>query len=117
MSAIFVPGESISDNAMISIYPFGDEFYSFTESPIVHRIDPKTLQTLDRVNLADYVGIVNHTSHPLVMEDQSVYNVGLRITATGPQYQVVHFPKPSRKGKQTLLSLSYFTFFYETYHS
>jgi len=100
VAAIFVPGESISDNAMISIYPFGDEYYTFTESPIVHRIDPKTLETLDRINIADFVGIVNHTSHPLVMQNQSVYNVGLRVTATGPRYQIVHFPKQEQTGAQ-----------------
>jgi hypothetical protein len=36
---------------MISIYPFGDEYYTFTESPIIHRIDPHSLETLDRVIL------------------------------------------------------------------
>lgn len=26
-----------SDNTMISIYPFGDEYYTFTESPVIHK--------------------------------------------------------------------------------
>ncbi|XP_059486295.1 carotenoid isomerooxygenase [Neocloeon triangulifer] len=98
VAAIFVPGESLSDNAMISIYPFGDEYYAFTESPIVHRIDPRTLETKDRINLSDFVSIVNHTSHPLVMQDQTVYNIGLRVTATGPRYQIVEFPPSDSKG-------------------
>jgi len=40
----------MSDNAMISVYPFGDEMYAFTEFPVIHRFDPKTLDTLDRVS-------------------------------------------------------------------
>jgi hypothetical protein len=40
----------MSDNAMISVYPFGDELYAFTEFPVIHRFDPKTLDTLDRVS-------------------------------------------------------------------
>lgn len=36
VSAIFRP-DSGSDNCMISIYPFGDEFYAFTETPVIHR--------------------------------------------------------------------------------
>lgn len=40
----------MSDNAMISVYPFGDEFYTFTESPVIHRINPSTLETLNRVS-------------------------------------------------------------------
>lgn len=35
---------------MISVYPFGDEFYAFTEYPFIHRIDPKTLETLGKVS-------------------------------------------------------------------
>lgn len=27
----------MSDNAMISVYPFGDEIYAFTEAPVIHR--------------------------------------------------------------------------------
>lgn len=29
--------DPINDNSNISIYPFGDEFYAFTECPIIHR--------------------------------------------------------------------------------
>ncbi|XP_012275507.1 carotenoid isomerooxygenase isoform X2 [Orussus abietinus] len=80
-----------SDNSMISVYPFGDEFYTFTESPVIHRIDPKTLETKKKVILSDYVNIVNHTSHPHVLSDGTVYNVGMRITPRGPAYSVVCF--------------------------
>ncbi|XP_066996131.2 carotenoid isomerooxygenase [Anabrus simplex] len=92
VAAMFTPGESISDNAMISVYPFGDEFYTFTESPIIHRIDPRTLETMNRLNVAKYVSIVNHSSHPHVLKDGTVFNLGLTVTATGPSYAIVKFP-------------------------
>jgi hypothetical protein len=50
ISALFTPGETASDNAMISVYPFGDELYALTEYPVIHRFDPNTLDTLDRVS-------------------------------------------------------------------
>lgn len=50
MAAIFNPNETLSDNSMISVYPFGDEYYTFTEAPVMHRIDPKNLETMGRVN-------------------------------------------------------------------
>lgn len=34
---------------MISVYPFDDEYYTFAEAPVIHRIDPKTLETTGRV--------------------------------------------------------------------
>jgi hypothetical protein len=40
----------MSDNAMISVYPFGDELYAFTEFPVIHRFDLKTLDTVERVS-------------------------------------------------------------------
>lgn len=36
ISSFFKPGD-VSDNAMISIYPFGDEYFAFTECPIIHK--------------------------------------------------------------------------------
>ncbi|XP_034938061.1 carotenoid isomerooxygenase [Chelonus insularis] len=92
IAAIFNPADNASDNSMISVYPFDDEFYTFTEYPVIHRIDPETLETKSKVNISKYVGIVNHTSHPHVMEDGSVFNVGMSITSKGPAYSVVQFP-------------------------
>ncbi|XP_062557482.1 carotenoid isomerooxygenase isoform X2 [Armigeres subalbatus] len=93
IAAIFrKPGENNSDNAMISIYPFGDEYFAFTESPVIHKIDPQTLGTESKLNVSDYVGIVNHTSHPHVMSDGTVYNLGCSVTKTGPAYTIICFP-------------------------
>lgn len=90
VAAVFKP-ENDSDNSMISVYPFCDEYYTFTESAVIHRIDPKTLETTGKVNVSDYVGIVNHTSHPHVMNDGTVYNLGLSVTSRGPQYNIICF--------------------------
>ncbi|KAE8742800.1 hypothetical protein FOCC_FOCC011658 [Frankliniella occidentalis] len=98
VAAMFRPGEVMSDNAMISVYPVGDEFFAFTESPVMTRVDPVTLRTLERVNVASTLGIVNHTSHPLVQEDGSVVNLGMSLSATGPQYSLIHFPAPQPGG-------------------
>lgn len=45
-----------------------------------------------QVNVASLLGIVNHTSHPLVQEDGSVINLGMSLRHTGPQYSLIHFP-------------------------
>lgn len=81
---------------MISIYPFSDEYFAFTESPVIHKIDPESLETLDKVNLHKELGIVNHTSHPHVMTDGTVYNLALSVTKSGPAYNIICFPKGER---------------------
>ncbi|XP_050300991.1 carotenoid isomerooxygenase [Anthonomus grandis grandis] len=91
VATMFSFKSDMSDNAMISVYPFRDEIYAFNEMPFIHRIDPANLDTLERVDLSQHVSIVNHTSHPHVMEDSSVYNIGMTIYPTGPYYSVIHF--------------------------
>ncbi|XP_075238183.1 neither inactivation nor afterpotential B isoform X3 [Lycorma delicatula] len=93
ISVLFNPGEMLSDNANISVYPFGDEFYAFAENSVVHRIDPQTLDSMERVNVSKHVNIVNHTSHPHV-ENGDVYNIGISLSCTGPCYSVIKFPSP-----------------------
>jgi len=58
VSNVFNWGEDQSDNAMISIYPIGDQYYTFTEYPIMIRIDPTTLETLKAVNTSDILHIL-----------------------------------------------------------
>ncbi|RVE52616.1 hypothetical protein evm_002735, partial [Chilo suppressalis] len=93
VAAVFKPGEWMSDNAMISVYPFGDEMYAFTEAPIIHRVDPVTLDTLGRRELSSGgTALVSHTSHPHVMTDGDVYNVGMSMVKGRLKHVVVKFP-------------------------
>ena len=45
-----------------------------------------------RLNVFDYVGVVNHTSHPHVDFDGSVYNVGLITKGGASYYAIIKFP-------------------------
>jgi len=45
-----------------------------------------------QVNVSKYVAIVNHTSHPHVMDDGTVYNLGMSVSITGPLYSIIKFP-------------------------
>ena len=56
----------MSDNAMISIYPLGNKYYCFYESPFIRCIDPISLSTLDLVDLNKKMGLFQCSSHPQV---------------------------------------------------
>ncbi|XP_025425910.1 carotenoid isomerooxygenase isoform X2 [Sipha flava] len=92
-SNVFKWGEDQSDNAMISIYPIGDEYYTLTEYPIMIRINPTTLQTLNSTDIARMIGIVHHTAHPHVEADGAVFNLATVPKINGPHYCVVKFPR------------------------
>ncbi|XP_044252484.1 carotenoid isomerooxygenase-like [Tribolium madens] len=91
VAAIFRPNDH-PDNSMISVYPFEDELYAFGEMPIIHKIDQVSLETIDRVNVSDFVSIVHHTSHPHVMNDGTVFNLALTTYPTGSYHSIVKFP-------------------------
>lgn len=92
IAILFKPTEANSDNAMISIYPFNDEYFAMTEAPVIHRFNPETLETIERVDLHEKIGIINHTSHPHVMPDGTVYNLGMSLRKTGPAYVIICYP-------------------------
>lgn len=58
----------------------------------IFSINIETLETLRKVNVANYLGIVCHTSHPHVLPNGTVYNLGMTMTKTGPQYNIICFP-------------------------
>ncbi|XP_050504093.1 carotenoid isomerooxygenase isoform X1 [Diabrotica virgifera virgifera] len=98
IAAVF---QDSSDNSMISVYPFGDELYAFGETPQIHKINPDTLETEDKVAVNDYVSIVHHTSHPHVLNDGTIYNLGLSVRPTGLYHSIVEFQKNENgSGKQ-----------------
>ncbi|XP_031634111.1 carotenoid isomerooxygenase [Contarinia nasturtii] len=91
ISSVF-SADPINDNCNISIYPFGDEFYAFTECPIIHRIDIETLDTVGKRDIKQNIGVVNHTSHPHIMDDGTAYNLGLSVKNGQSQYNIIKFP-------------------------
>ena len=95
MLTIFEPGSS--DNALVSIYPFDDEYFAFTEYPVIHKIDPESLETLSRVDMYESYGFVNHSAHPFVMNDGTVFNLGISVDKFGPSYNIICFPKGEKK--------------------
>lgn len=60
--------------------------------PFIYSINPVTLATEGRIRTCDFVGIVNHTSHPHVLPSGTVYNLGTSMTKSGPAYTVICFP-------------------------
>lgn len=39
---------------------------------LLTRINPETLETTGKLDVSEFVGIVNHTSHPFIMSDGTV---------------------------------------------
>nr|XP_034826970.1 carotenoid isomerooxygenase-like [Maniola hyperantus] len=91
------PLQCLSDNAGVSVFPFGDEVYALTEVTNVYKIDPETLESLEKENLFDAL-IVCHTAHPHVLPNGDVYNVGINIVRGMMKHVIVKFPYNEKGG-------------------
>ncbi|KAG7158541.1 carotenoid isomerooxygenase-like [Homarus americanus] len=85
--------EHFTDNAQISLYPYGDGLYALTETPFIFRVDPETLDTHEKVDLTKHIAVLTHTAHPHVDRDGTVYNIGQGVGPFGPKYHICKFPK------------------------
>ncbi|XP_017785265.1 PREDICTED: carotenoid isomerooxygenase [Nicrophorus vespilloides] len=92
VTSLFKPEKMMSDNAMISIYPFGKDLYAFGESPVIHRIDTDNLDSLGKVNVYERIGLISQSSHPHIESDGSVYNLGMVVGTSGPVHNIVRYP-------------------------
>ncbi|GCB66313.1 hypothetical protein scyTo_0014978, partial [Scyliorhinus torazame] len=72
----YFEGLEITDNALVNVYPIGEEYYACTETNYITKIDPETLETIQKVDLCKYCVINGATAHPHIERDGTVYNIG-----------------------------------------
>ncbi|KAG5674247.1 hypothetical protein PVAND_004227 [Polypedilum vanderplanki] len=89
--------DSTTDNTLVTIFPIGNDFYAFTETPKIRKFNTTTLETLNLVNLKEYTGIVYQPAHAIVTEDGSLYNIGTSISSAGAQYILYCIPNVENK--------------------
>ncbi|KGL77041.1 Retinoid isomerohydrolase, partial [Tinamus guttatus] len=72
----YFKGVEVTDNALVNVYPIGEDYYACTETNFITRINPETLETIKQVDLCKYVSVNGATAHPHVENDGTVYNIG-----------------------------------------
>ncbi|CAF0916761.1 unnamed protein product [Adineta ricciae] len=94
-----------SDNALISIYPYRVKkdkvaLFAMTETPVMHEIDPDSVETVSKFHVGEHVPIVSHCGHAVVLNDGTVLNVGLSSGLTGMNYVIFEFPGGSESNME-----------------
>ncbi|MGH0147523.1 UNVERIFIED_CONTAM: hypothetical protein FKN15_010822 [Acipenser sinensis] len=72
----YFKGVEVTDNALVNVYPVGEDFYACTETNYITKVNPETLETISKVDLCNYVSINGVTAHPHIENDGTVYNIG-----------------------------------------
>ncbi|RVE58925.1 hypothetical protein OJAV_G00199080 [Oryzias javanicus] len=68
-----------TDNAASNIIKYGNDYYATSETNYIRKIDPFTLETLDKVDYMKFLPVNLVSSHPHYDREGNVYNVGTSI--------------------------------------
>ncbi|KAG8429469.1 hypothetical protein GDO86_020113, partial [Hymenochirus boettgeri] len=78
-----------TDNCLINIIRCGQDYYASSETNFIRRIDPQTLDTLEKVNYTKYITLNLATSHPHYDCAGNTLNMGTSIGDKGKTKYVI----------------------------
>ncbi|CAH2324534.1 beta,beta-carotene 15,15 -monooxygenase [Pelobates cultripes] len=85
-----------TDNCLINIINYGNDYYASSETNFIRKIDPSTLETLEKVDYLKYVTVNLATSHPHYDSAGNTLNMGTSIGDKGKtKYTVFKIPPAS----------------------
>ncbi|XP_026138906.1 beta-carotene oxygenase 2b [Carassius auratus] len=91
-----------SDNANVSFVQYKGDYYVSTETNFMHKIDPQTLETKEKVDWSKFVVVNGATAHPHVDPDGTTYNMGNSYTRKGAFYNIIMVPSKKVNPNDTL---------------
>uniref|UniRef100_A0A8C6TAB5 Retinoid isomerohydrolase RPE65 b n=1 Tax=Neogobius melanostomus TaxID=47308 RepID=A0A8C6TAB5_9GOBI len=93
----YFKGMEVTDNCMVNIYPVGEDFYACTETNFITKVDPDSLETLQKVDLCKYVSVNGVTAHPHIEPDGTLYNIGNCFGKNmSLAYNIIKIPGPQK---------------------
>ncbi|XP_027021164.2 carotenoid-cleaving dioxygenase, mitochondrial isoform X2 [Tachysurus fulvidraco] len=91
-----------TDNANVSFVKYKGDYYVSTETNFIHKIDPDTLETKEKVDWSKFIAVNGATAHPHVDPDGTVYNMGNSYGRKGTLYNIIKVPPGNEAGDDTL---------------
>lgn len=117
-----------TDNNLINIIRYGQDYYASSEVNYMNQIDPVTLETVGRINYRNHIALNLATAHPHYDGEGNTYNMGTAIMSFGlPKYIIFKVPadasdkehkKPALRKVQQVCSIPFrSTLFPSYFHS
>ncbi|XP_074535969.1 carotenoid-cleaving dioxygenase, mitochondrial-like [Halichoeres trimaculatus] len=91
-----------TDNANVSFVTYKGDYFVSTETNMMHRVDPETLETTKKVDWSKYIAVNGATAHPHTDPDGTAYNMGNSYTTKGAYYNIICVPPTKEKADDTL---------------
>ncbi|KAM4631221.1 beta,beta-carotene 15,15'-dioxygenase [Polymixia lowei] len=91
-----------TDNCGSNIIKYGKDYYATCETNYIQKIDPLTLETLEKVDYRKYLPLNLVISHPHYDKQGNTYSMGTSIAEKGKtKYVLFKVPASSQKDKDT----------------
>ncbi|RXN10397.1 beta,beta-carotene 9, 10 -oxygenase-like isoform X2 [Labeo rohita] len=91
-----------TDNASVNFVKFKGDYYVSTETNYMHRVDPDTLESKQKVDWSKFVAVNGATAHPHFDPDGTAYNMGNSYRNKGAFYNIVRVPPERDSPEDTL---------------
>ncbi|KAJ8266256.1 hypothetical protein GJAV_G00128340 [Gymnothorax javanicus] len=91
-----------TDNASVNFVKYKGDYYVSTETNFMHRVDPETLESKEKVDWSKFIAVNAATAHPHYDPDGTAYNMGNSYTMKGAAYNIIRVP-PGKAGPSETL--------------
>ncbi|KAG7236684.1 hypothetical protein INR49_000578 [Caranx melampygus] len=91
-----------TDNASVSFVKYKGDYYVSTETNFMHRVNPESLETLEKVDWSKFIAVNGATAHPHYDPDGTTYNMGNSYGSKGALYNIIKVPPERADEKDTL---------------
>ncbi|XP_041834726.1 beta-carotene oxygenase 1, like [Melanotaenia boesemani] len=93
-----------TDNNLINIIRYGQDYYASSEINYINQVDPNTLETVGRINYRNHIALNLATAHPHYDNEGNTYNMGTAIIGLGrPKYIIFKVPADASDGEKPAL--------------
>ncbi|XP_030620643.1 beta,beta-carotene 15,15'-dioxygenase [Chanos chanos] len=114
-----------TDNNLVNIIRYGEDYYASSEVNYINQIDPMTLETVGRTNYRNHIALNLATAHPHYDDEGNTYNMGTAIMGFGrPKYVIFKVPadatdeqkkKPALRKVEQICSIPFRSTLYPSY--
>ncbi|XP_063799275.1 carotenoid-cleaving dioxygenase, mitochondrial-like [Pseudophryne corroboree] len=91
-----------TDNCSVNYVLYKGDYYVSTETNYMIKVDPETLNTLEKVNWSKFVAVNGATAHPHYDPDGTVYNMGNSYGKDGIRYNIIRVPTQTSSSGESL---------------
>ncbi|XP_064599128.1 beta,beta-carotene 15,15'-dioxygenase-like [Liolophura sinensis] len=80
-----------TDNTLVTVTPLRDYVYTASEAKVIHKVDPKTLDTISAHDIEKFVVVNVASAHILRDPDGTMHNLGNSYKGA-PKYSLIKIP-------------------------